>query len=96
MFTNPFSTIYSLIKLGLIGFVKFYKKIISPFLPHACRFSPTCSEYMIQAIQKHGILIGLWLGVKRILKCNPWGPHGYDPVPENPFAKNSSRKKNKD
>ena len=96
MFSNFFLFIHSLIKFCLIGFVKFYKKIISPFLPHACRFSPTCSEYMIQAIQKHGILIGLWLGSKRILKCNPWGPHGYDPVPEYPYRKKYPRKKNKD
>lgn len=67
-------------KLSLI-LLKFYKNAISPFLPHACRFTPTCSEYMMQAIQIHGFIKGFYLGIKRLLKCNPWGGHGYDPVP---------------
>ncbi len=67
-------------KIALI-ILKFYKNSISPFLPHACRFTPTCSEYMMQAIQIHGLLKGVYMGIKRILKCNPWGGHGYDPVP---------------
>lgn len=66
----------------LIGFVKAYKKGISPFLPNACRFQPTCSEYMIEAIEKHGIVYGLYLGIKRLLRCHPWGKSGFDPVPE--------------
>lgn len=70
--------------------IRGYKKIISPFLPCACRFQPTCSEYMLQAIQLHGIFKGFYLGIKRILRCNPWGGSGYDPVP---LPQNKSSKK---
>lgn len=65
----------------LIFFIRFYKKIISPLLPCACRYTPTCSEYMIQAISIHGIWKGLYLGIKRLLRCHPWGGCGDDPVP---------------
>jgi len=65
----------------LILFVKFYKYVISPLTPASCRYTPTCSEYSIQAIKKHGPLKGFYLSIKRILSCNPWGGHGYDPVP---------------
>jgi len=61
--------------------IKLYKGILSPYLRRACRYSPTCSEYTIQAIQKYGPLKGIRLGVLRIMKCHPWGGHGYDPVP---------------
>lgn len=64
-----------------IFFIRLYKKIISPLLPTACRYTPTCSEYMIQAISIHGIWKGGFLGVKRILRCHPWGGCGHDPVP---------------
>lgn len=69
-----------MIKL-LIFVVKGYQKFFSPFLPGGCRFEPSCSEYMISAIERHGWLKGLGLGVWRILRCNPWNPGGYDPVP---------------
>ncbi len=59
---------------------RFYKRFISPFMPPACRFQPTCSVYAAEAIETHG-LYGLWLAVKRILKCQPFHPGGYDPVP---------------
>jgi putative membrane protein insertion efficiency factor len=59
-----------------------YQKIISPLFPSSCRFDPTCSVYTIQALKSRGPFIGLWLSFKRILKCNPWGKSGYDPVPE--------------
>jgi hypothetical protein len=62
--------------------VRFYQAAISPFTPAACRFEPTCSFYMIEALQKHGLLRGGFLGVKRILSCHPWGRSGYDPVPD--------------
>jgi len=62
--------------------VKLYQWLISPILPNACRYSPTCSEYAIQALRIHGPFIGLWLGTKRILSCHPWGGMGDDPVPE--------------
>ena len=65
----------------LILFVKFYQGAISPLLPMACRYQPSCSQYMVEALQKHGAFKGLWLGVKRIGRCHPWGGHGYDPVP---------------
>lgn len=61
--------------------VKIYQWIISPVLPNACRYDPTCSAYMIEAIKVHGPLKGLWLGSKRISRCHPWGGQGYDPVP---------------
>jgi putative membrane protein insertion efficiency factor len=66
----------------LILLVRFYQGAISPFTPAACRYEPTCSSYMIEALQKHGFLFGTYLGLKRILSCNPWGGKGYDPVPE--------------
>ncbi|MCY7410591.1 MAG: membrane protein insertion efficiency factor YidD [Chitinophagales bacterium] len=61
--------------------IKFYQKIISPWLPNSCRYTPTCSEYAIEAIKKYGVLKGGWLAVKRIARCNPWGGHGEDAVP---------------
>jgi putative membrane protein insertion efficiency factor len=61
--------------------IKIYKYVISPILPRACRYTPTCSEYAVEALKKHGPIKGLWLAIKRILSCNPWGGHGYDPVP---------------
>tara|TARA_Y100001936_G_C15959333_1_gene604718 strand:- start:462 stop:677 length:216 start_codon:yes stop_codon:yes gene_type:complete len=57
-----------------------YQKILSPFFPSSCRFTPTCSEYSKQSILKYGLFKGSYLGVKRILKCHPWGESGYDPV----------------
>ena len=65
----------------LIGIIRFYKKYISPALPPACRFHPTCSVYAIQAIERHGPLKGLWLAIRRILRCHPGNPGGFDPVP---------------
>ncbi len=61
--------------------VKIYKYSISPMLPNACRYTPTCSAYSIEALNKHGLIKGTYLSIKRILSCNPWGGHGYDPVP---------------
>ena len=65
----------------LILLIKSYQLIISPWLPNACRFHPTCSQYGIEAINKHGIIKGVYLLTKRLLKCHPWGGHGYDPIP---------------
>ena len=58
-----------------------YQKVISPYTPASCRFTPTCSEYARQALIKHGPVKGLYLAVRRILRCHPWGGSGYDPVP---------------
>ena len=61
--------------------IRFYQTAISPFTPSVCRYSPTCSQYSIESLQKHGLLKGSWLAAKRIISCNPWGGKGYDPVP---------------
>jgi len=61
--------------------IKFYQRFISPLTPPVCRFTPTCSAYAVEAIRKHGPFKGLWLAIKRIARCNPWGGSGYDPVP---------------
>jgi hypothetical protein len=61
--------------------IRLYQIVISPYFPAACRYTPTCSNYCIEALKKHGPIKGLWLGTKRLLSCNPWGGHGYDPVP---------------
>ncbi|MCQ2064876.1 MAG: membrane protein insertion efficiency factor YidD [Bacteroidaceae bacterium] len=61
--------------------IRFYRKCISPLTPPSCRFTPTCSEYAIEALKKHGPLKGSWLAVRRILRCRPGGGSGYDPVP---------------
>lgn len=62
--------------------VSLYQVLVSPFLPPACRFEPTCSEYMKVALRSHGLFRGLWLGTRRLLRCHPGHPGGYDPVPE--------------
>ena len=67
--------------------IRFYQLAISPMLGPKCRFQPTCSHYMVEAIQEWGVLKGVWLGIKRIGKCHPWGPHGNDPVPKKPNKK---------
>lgn len=66
----------------LVGLVRVYQMVISPYLAPRCRFQPTCSHYMIEAVQAHGGARGGWLGLKRIAKCHPWGGFGYDPVPQ--------------
>ncbi len=65
----------------MVALVKLYQYILSPILPGACRYTPSCSEYGVQALWKHGPWRGGWLTLKRILSCHPWGGHGYDPVP---------------
>ena len=61
--------------------IRLYQICVSPLTPASCRFTPTCSQYAIEAIKKHGPLKGLYLAVRRVLKCHPWGGSGYDPVP---------------
>ncbi len=69
-------------RTALIYLVRAYQVVLSPFLGGACRFEPSCSEYMIGALKVHGALKGTILGLWRILRCHPFGAHGYDPVPE--------------
>ena len=61
--------------------IRAYRLLISPLLPPSCRYTPTCSEYAIEALRLHGPVKGLWLALKRIGRCHPWGGHGHDPVP---------------
>jgi len=68
--------------IPLLLIVKIYQYVISPISPASCRYSPTCSNYMIGALKEWGLLKGLYLGVKRILSCHPWGGQGFDPVPK--------------
>ncbi|MBI1287771.1 MAG: membrane protein insertion efficiency factor YidD [Flavobacteriales bacterium] len=75
MFTKFFSFL-------LILPIRFYKGAISPWLPATCRYTPTCSTYAMEAIQVWGPIKGLWLAIRRISSCHPWGGHGYDPVPK--------------
>lgn len=67
-------------KFLVLDFLRLYKTWISPFLPPSCRFTPTCSEYTMQAVNKYGALKGTWLGAKRILRCQPFCKGGHDPV----------------
>jgi putative membrane protein insertion efficiency factor len=73
--------IRSLLSLPFILLIKFYQLAISPWLGSKCRYTPTCSQYGIEAFKKYGPIKGFWLTVKRVAKCNPWGGQGYDPVP---------------
>ncbi len=65
----------------LLAPIYFYRSFISPLTPPSCRFTPTCSQYAIEAIKRHGPLRGTWLAIRRIMRCHPWGGSGYDPVP---------------
>ena len=65
----------------LLILIRGYQLIISPLLGSNCRFMPTCSEYAMESLRSHGIIKGIYLTVKRIGKCHPWGGHGYDPIP---------------
>lgn len=75
---NFLNKIFSLFFLLLI---RIYQYMISPLFGAACRFTPTCSQYGIEAIKKHGPFKGMWLTINRIRRCHPWGSHGHDPVP---------------
>jgi putative membrane protein insertion efficiency factor len=68
-------------KYPVLALIRFYQKFISPAFPPACRFHPTCSHYSYQAIAKYGLIKGGWLAIKRIGRCHPFHPGGYDPVP---------------
>ncbi len=82
-----------MIKKIFIYPIRLYQILISPHLGQNCRFQPTCSHYMIQALEEWGIFKGLILGIKRIFSCHPWGRTGYDPVPKNKENEHKTKKK---
>jgi uncharacterized protein len=82
------------VKKLLLRLLRGYKNSVSPHLPPACRFIPTCSEYAVEAVERYGAMRGSWLAVKRVLRCNPLFPGGYDPVPE-PRPRSPGMKKEK-
>lgn len=74
-------TLLKILSLPFIALIKIYQWILSPLLGPKCRFTPTCSQYSLEAFKKYGVFKGFWLTVKRISRCHPLGGHGYDPVP---------------
>ncbi|MCF0173337.1 MAG: membrane protein insertion efficiency factor YidD [Bacteroidales bacterium] len=74
-------TIRKWTSLPFLALIRLYKLFLSPYMGRQCRFTPTCSTYALEAISKYGIIKGGWLSIRRILRCNPWGGSGYDPVP---------------
>jgi len=70
------------VKFVALALIRFYKRFLSPLLPPSCRFQPTCSVYTYEAIERYGVIRGGWLGIKRISRCHPLNPGGYDPVPD--------------
>jgi putative membrane protein insertion efficiency factor len=73
--------ILQILSLPFIFLIKLYQWIISPWIGPKCRYTPTCSHYAVAALKKHGVIKGMWLSIKRISRCHPWGGSGYDPVP---------------
>jgi putative membrane protein insertion efficiency factor len=69
-----------IIQAPFILLIRIYKYTLSPLLPNACRYTPTCSTYAEEAIRKYGVIKGTWLGIKRLSRCHPWGGSGYDPL----------------
>ncbi len=70
-----------MVRKVLIGFIRLYQLVLSPWLPNSCRFTPSCSQYGVEAIRRHGAIKGTALTLERISRCHPWGGSGYDPVP---------------
>ena len=71
---------------GMMALVQLYRFVLRPVLPPTCRFTPSCSEFAMQALARHGAVRGGWLSLRRITRCHPWGGFGYDPVPGDPIA----------
>ena len=74
-------TVLRILGLPLVALIKIYQWVLSPLIGPRCRFTPTCSQYAIGALKKHGIFKGVWLTARRLARCHPWGGHGVDPVP---------------
>ena len=74
-------SVKQILSFPFIALIKVYQLVISPWMGASCRYTPTCSQYGIEALKKYGPVKGLWLTAKRIARCNPWGGHGHDPVP---------------
>jgi hypothetical protein len=81
MIKQYINNILKVLAFPFILLIKIYQIFISPLFPSSCRYTPTCSQYTLEALKKYGVLKGLWLGIKRISRCHPWGGSGYDPVP---------------
>lgn len=84
----PGGVIRRLLTLLMLGFIRIYQWLLSPWLGPHCRFEPTCSHYAVVAIERFGPWRGGWFAIRRILRCHPWGSTGYDPVPEEPHQDN--------
>ncbi len=69
-------------KWAVLKLIRGYQRFISPVLPGGCRYEPSCSRYAYQAVERYGAVRGTWMGLRRLMRCNPWGGQGYDPVPE--------------
>jgi uncharacterized protein len=82
------TTVPAIARSALIGAIKLYQLLLSPWLGRQCRYDPTCSRYAEQALRRFGVRRGVWLAVRRIGRCHPWGGSGYDPVPEEPRSEN--------
>jgi len=80
-----------MLKTVLITIIRLYRALISPLFPPSCRFQPTCSQYAIEAVEKFGVLTGTGLAIKRVLRCHPFHPGGYDPVPDRDPLKNNRK-----
>ncbi len=70
-----------ILSLPVMALIKIYQLILSPYIGPKCRYSPTCSQYAMEALKKYGLFKGFWLALKRVSRCHPWGGHGVDPVP---------------
>lgn len=81
MIKRYINSFLKILAFPFIILIKIYQIFISPLFPSSCRYTPTCSQYTLEALKKYGIFKGLWLGIKRISRCHPWGGSGYDPVP---------------
>ena len=75
-----------MLRATLIGLIKLYRLTVSPWMPPVCRFTPSCSTYALEAVERHGGIRGGWMAARRLARCRPWGGSGYDPVPPLPTA----------